>query len=42
MDVYSQTMELADEINYSVVTFECSGGWNRQRLKTIAEGNPTL
>jgi hypothetical protein len=35
-------VEVADEINYSGVTFECNGGWNRQKLKTIAKGNPTL
>jgi hypothetical protein len=35
-------MEVANEINYSGMTSECSGGWNRQKLKTIAKGNLTL
>jgi hypothetical protein len=33
---------VADEINYLGVTFESSGGWNRQNLKVIAKGNHTL
>jgi hypothetical protein len=33
---------VADEINYLGVRFESSGGWKRQRLKTIAKGNQTL
>jgi hypothetical protein len=33
---------VADEINYLGVTFECSGGWNRQKLKVIAKENQTL
>jgi hypothetical protein len=27
-----QKVEVADEINYLGVTFESSGGWNRQKL----------
>jgi hypothetical protein len=33
---------VVDEINYLGVTFECSGGWNRQTIKAIAKGNQTL
>jgi hypothetical protein len=35
--MYNQTVEVADEINYSGVTLECSGGWNRQKLKAVAK-----
>jgi hypothetical protein len=35
-------IEVADEINDLGVTFESSGGLNRQKLKVIAKGNETL
>jgi hypothetical protein len=35
-------VKVADEINYLVVTFESCGGWNRQKLKVIANENQTL
>jgi hypothetical protein len=34
--------EVVDEINYLGVTFESSGGWNKQKLKARAKGNQTL
>jgi hypothetical protein len=33
---------VVDEINYLGVTFESSGGWNKQKLKVRAKGNQTL
>jgi hypothetical protein len=35
-------IEVVDEINYLGVTFESSGGWNKQKLKVRAKGNQTL
>jgi hypothetical protein len=40
--VNDHEIEVADEINYLGVTFESSGGWNRQKLKVMAKGNQTL
>jgi hypothetical protein len=34
-----QKTEVADEINYLGITFECSGGWNRQKHRTVSKGN---
>jgi hypothetical protein len=35
-------IEVVDEINYLGVTFESSGGWNKQKLKVRAKGNQNL
>jgi hypothetical protein len=40
--VNDQKTEVADEINYLGATFESSGGWKRQKLKIIINGNQTL
>jgi hypothetical protein len=40
--VNDHNIEVADEINYLGLTFESSGGWNRQKLKVTAKGNQTL
>jgi hypothetical protein len=37
-----QKTEVADEIKYLAVAFECIGGWNRQKNKTISTRNPNL
>jgi hypothetical protein len=33
---------MADEINYLRIEVETSGGWNGQKLNTIANGNQAL
>jgi hypothetical protein len=40
--VNNQKTDVADEINYLGVTFESSGGWNRQNFKATAKANQTL
>jgi hypothetical protein len=40
--VNDRKIEMADEINYLGVTFESSGGWNKQKPKIMAKGNQTL
>jgi hypothetical protein len=36
--VNDQKIEVADEIYYSQVTFESSGGWKRQKGKVKVKG----
>jgi hypothetical protein len=40
--VNGHRIEVDAEINYLGVTFESSGGWNKQELKVRAKGNQTL
>jgi hypothetical protein len=40
--IYDQTMEMAGELNYLNLGVVSSGGWNGQKLNTIANVNQTL
>jgi hypothetical protein len=42
LTVNNRQIEVEDEVNSLGVTFQSSGGWNRQKLKKVAGGNQTL
>jgi hypothetical protein len=40
--IYDQLIEIVNELSCLGMTLECTGGWNRHRMKQIVKGNQSL